>query len=209
MKSPIRFLLADDHSLIRQGLIFLLEDLEVEVDVVQASTLGQTLSCIQENPIDIAVVDAQFPDGSSLSILPNIKNHSPETRILIFSGVDESQALKFINAGAHGFLSKLSEEEEISRALQKMIHQGEYLSENTQSLLLDSLRNPHLVNPLQVLTERELEVCKLYAEGLGNLEIANKMEIKQNTVSTMKKRIFEKLKVENMVDLIEVIKENT
>lgn len=208
MKSPIRFLLADDHSLIRQGLVFLLEDLDVEVEILQASTLGQTLSCIQENPIDIAIVDAQFPDGSSLSILPKIITQNPETLILIFSGVDENQALRFVSAGAHGFLSKLSEEEEIIHALQKMISQGEYLSEKTQSLLLDSLRNPSLANPLYALTDRELEVCKLYADGLGNLEIANKLDIKQNTVSTMKKRIFEKLKVENMVDLVEIIKTN-
>jgi DNA-binding NarL/FixJ family response regulator len=68
--------------------------------------------------------------------------------------------------------------------------------------------NP-VANPLSQLTERELQVANLYANGLGNLEIANQLDIKQNTVSTMKKRIFEKLQVENLIELVNLLKENS
>lgn len=204
-----KFLLADDHSLIRQGIEFLIEDLELNSEVVHASNLAQILEKIEEQKIDIAIIDAHFPDGNSLSILPKIKDLKPEIKILIFSGIDEkSQALKFINAGANGFLSKLNDEDVIADAILKIHQDGEYLSPMTQALLLDSLRNPNATNPLQRLTDRELEIAKLYAKGLGNLEIANELNIKQNTVSTIKKRIFDKLKIDNLVELIDLIKDN-
>ncbi|WP_027382516.1 response regulator [Epilithonimonas caeni] len=204
---PINFLLADDHSLIRQGIVFLLEEMELDCGIFHASTLQKILESIQSNPIDIAIIDAHFPDGNSLSILSDIKNIRPEVKILIFSGIDENtQSLKFINAGANGFLSKLSEEEDVKYAISKMIKTGEYISPVTQALLMNSIRNRNLINPLFSLTDRELQIAEMYAEGYGNLEIANKLDIKQNTVSTIKKRIFEKLDIENIVELIELIK---
>ncbi|MCU7618963.1 response regulator transcription factor [Chryseobacterium sp. PBS4-4] len=205
--TSLNFLLADDHSLIRQGIAFLLEDLSLEHVVFHASNLQQTLEVIKINPIHIAIIDAHFPDGNSLTVLPEIKKIRSETKILIFTGIDEStHSLKFINAGANGFLSKLSEEEEIKRAILKMKNDGEYLSSATQALLMNSFRDRKLINPLYGLTERELQIAELYTKGNGNLEIANLLDLKQNTVSTIKKRIFEKLKVENIVELIELVK---
>ena len=205
----ITFLLADDHSLMRQGIVFILEDIELDFEVVHASTLQKALEAVKSNPIDIAIIDAHFPDGNSLSILPEIKTINPDIKIMIFSGIDENvHALKYINAGANGFLSKLSEEDDVKNAIQRMIQFGEYISPVTQALLINSVRNPKLANPLLSLTEKELTIAKMYAEGLGNLEIANKLEVKQNTVSTVKKRIFEKLKIDNIVDLIDILKEH-
>lgn len=208
-QKPITFLLADDHSLIRQGLLFVIEDISPGSKIFQASNLQQALESVKTNEIDIAIIDAHFPDGNSLTILPEIKKIRPEIKILIFTGIDEStQSLRYINAGANGFLSKMSEEDEIESALQKMLQYGEYISPLTQSLLLNSLRNPKETNPLSRLTEREFQIAGLYAEGFGNLEIANKLDVKQNTISTIKKRMFEKLEIENIVELIELIKNN-
>lgn len=201
------FLLADDHSLIRQGVVFLLEDFEMDFEIVQASNLQQLLESVKEHPIDIAVIDAHFPDGNSLSILPELKKIRPEMKILIFTGIDESiHSLRYLNAGANGFLSKMNEEEEIEQAIRKMLDYGEYISPETQALLMNSMKNPNLVNPLFALTERELQIAEMYANGLGNLEIANELEVKQNTVSTIKRRIFDKLEIDNIVELIELIK---
>lgn len=203
----IYFLLADDHSLIRQGIFFMLEEIDLEKEIFQASNLQQTLEIIKSKTIDIAVIDAHFPDGNSLSIIPEIKKIRPDTKILIFTGIDEStQSLKYLNAGANGFLSKMSEEKEIENALKRMYEDGEYISAVTKALLLDSLQDRRLINPLFRLTERELQVAEMYAEGLGNLEIANQLDVKQNTVSTLKRRIFEKLKIDNIVELIDLVK---
>ncbi|WP_027379263.1 response regulator transcription factor [Chryseobacterium daeguense] len=206
-QKKIFFLLADDHSLIRQGLVFLLEDMELDHEVVHASNLQQLTESINKFPIDIAVIDAHFPDGNSLSVLPEIKKIRPKMKVLIFTGIDETMhSLRYLNAGADGFLSKLNEEEEIEKAIRKILSDGEYISPETQILLVNSMKNPSLVNPLSSLTERELQIAEMYAQGLGNLEIAVKLDIKQNTVSTLKRRIFDKLEIENLVELIEIIK---
>ena len=205
----INFLLADDHSLIRQGVVFIIEEMELDCEIYQASNLHQTLEFINKFPIDIAIIDANFPDGNSLNVLPEIKKISPDTKILIFTGFDEGpQSLKYLTAGANGFLSKMNDEEEIKNAILKMVNSGAYISPITQALLIDSIRNPAVSNPLLLLTERELQIAKMYAEGQGNLEIANSLDIKQNTVSTLKKRIFDKLEIENIVELIELIKDH-
>lgn len=205
----LTFLLADDHSLIRQGLLFVIEDISPDSKIFHASTLQQALDSVKNNKIDIAIIDAHFPDGNSLSIISEIRNIKPEIKILIFTGIDETtQALKYINVGANGFLSKMSEEDEIENALKDMIQFGEYLSPVTQRLLLSSLRNPKIANPILKLTERELQIAELYAKGFGNLEIANKLDVKQNTISTIKKRIFEKLEIDNIVELIQLMSDN-
>lgn len=205
--TSLNFLLADDHSLIRQGIAFLLEDLPFDTVILQAPNLQKTLELIKANPIDIVIIDAHFPDGNSLSLIPEIRKINPETKILVFTGIDENMhALKYINAGANGFLSKLSEEEEIKKAIIKMKEDGEYISPATQALLMNSLRDRKVINPLFGLTERELQIAELYSKGHGNLEIANLLDLKQNTVSTIKKRIFDKLKIDNIVELVELVK---
>lgn len=205
----ITFLIADDHSMIRQGLVFIIEDLDIDYEIIQTSSISGILETIKNKPIDIAIIDVHFPDGNSLNILREIRKLNSEIKILIFTGVDENaHALKFIKAGANGFLGKLSEEEDIQKAIQKIIDTGEYISPITQAAILNSIQNPSLFNPLASLTEREMQIAKLYAKGLGNLEIANQLDIKQNTVSTQKKRIFEKLKIENIVELIELMNQD-
>ncbi|MBD8084454.1 response regulator [Chryseobacterium caseinilyticum] len=203
----ITFLLADDHSLIRQGVEILIEDLGFEGDILHASTLQKVLACTAENNIDVLVIDAAFPDGNSLEIIPDLKTKYPELKILVFSGLEESDyALRFLNAGVNGFLTKVSEEEDIKNALMKVIVEGRYISSVTQGLLLNSLQNSSHQNPLEKLTKRELEVVQMYADGMGNLEIANALGLKQNSVSTMKKRVFEKLGIDSLVELAALLK---
>lgn len=207
INTTTRILLADDHSLIRQALLILLEEIGIESVTFQASNISQVLDLVKSKPIDIAIIDAHFPDGNSLTIIPEIKKIKPEIKILVYTGVDENfQALKFINAGADGFLSKMAEEEETKEAILQILKTGQYLSPLTQALLLSSLQNPRLADPLKTLTERELEIAELYGKGLGNLEIANRLGLKQNTVSTVKKRIYEKLNIENVVELADLLK---
>ena len=207
--NKLKFLVADDHSLIRQGVVFVIEDLEIDSHIVQVGNLETVKQKVTEEQFDVLVLDAHFPDGNSINVIPEIKEKFPTIKILVFSGVDEHpHALKFLKAGANGFLSKMSDEDQISSAIKAIIEEGEYLSATTQKLLRDSILNINKVDPLSTLSERELEIAQLYAEGYGNLEIANKLDIKQNTVSTIKKRLFDKLKIENIVELIRILEEN-
>ncbi|GEN66222.1 response regulator transcription factor [Chryseobacterium rhizosphaerae] len=203
----ITFLLADDHSIVRQGMEIIISDIIPDAKIYHASSLQKVVELVRSEEIEIAIMDAHFPDGNSLHILSQMKTVNPALKILIFSGLEEDlHALKFIKAGANGYLSKLSEEEEVREAILHFIENGEYFSTVSRNLLVQLVSNPDLLNPLARLTKRELQIAEMYAEGLGNLEISNQLDIKQNTVSTIKKNIFEKLKIENIVELIDLIK---
>lgn len=207
MNKSIKFLLGDDHNIVRQGLQFIISDVVENPEIIHASSLEQILEQIKSNSFDIAILDAQFPDGNSLSIIAEIKQIQPEIKILIFTSFEEENySLKFINEGADGFLNKLSEEIEIQKAIQEMIENGSSFPPFTTKMLQLSDEHIALLNPLNQLTERELEIAILYAKGYGNLEIANSLSVRQNTVSTFKKRIFDKLKVETLVDLIDLVR---
>lgn len=205
--TSVTFLLADDHSLIRQGIEFLVEELGFDGDIFHANTLKKVLDTLEnQDHIDIVIIDAIFPDGNSLTIIPEIRTMKPNVKILVFSGVDENtQSVKYINAGANGFLTKLSEEEDIKNAILKIHQHGSYLSTITQGLLMDNVRKRKSDNSLQSLTGKEMEIAKMLAQGLGNLEIANNLNVKQNTISTVKKRILDKLNIQNIVELIDIL----
>lgn len=212
METPIQnkeiiFLLADDHSIVRQGMEIVISDIVPNAKVYQTSSLHQVLELIESKGVEMAIIDAHFPDGNSLHILPQMKSVNPNLKVLIFTGLEEDlHGLKFIKAGANGYLSKLSEEKEVREAITTFIEKGEYFSDLLRNLLVQLVYNPDLISPLNSLTKRELQIAELYAEGYGNLEISNSLNIKQNTVSTIKKNIFEKLKIENMVELVDLIK---
>ena len=203
----LTFLLADDHLIVRQGMQFMLEDLFENSQFFHASSIPQIIEKLAQNTIDVLLLDAQFPSGVSLSHIPEIRKMQPNIKILMFTSFEEEHfSLKFIEAGANGFLSKLSDEHEIKYALLHLVEQGHYYPTLTKKLLEISKNNPHVINPLNQLSDRELEIAKLYAKGFGNLEIANELALKQNTVSTFKKRIFEKLNIETVIDLIDLMK---
>lgn len=202
----ITFLLADDHSIVRQGMEIVITDIVPNAKIYHTSSLQQAVELVESKEIEMAIIDAHFPEGNSLHVLPQLKNANPDLKILIFTGLEEDlYALKFIKAGANGYLSKLSEEEEVRDAIINFVQKGEYLSDVVRNLLVQFVYNPSLISPLSTLTKRELQIAELYAEGFGNLEIANNLDIKQNTVSTIKKNIFEKLKIDNLVELIDLI----
>lgn len=203
----LKFLLADDHTIVRQGMQLIIEDLVEDYEIYTASSLSQIRQQIKLHQFDIAILDAELQDGNCISVIPEFKLLQPHVKIMVFTSFEEENySLKFINAGADGFLSKLSEESEIENAVSEMIENGKYFPPFTQKLMEVSDQERNLFNPLNRLSERELQIAELYAKGAGNLEIANILDIKQNTVSTFKKRIFEKLKVETLVELIELMR---
>lgn len=204
---PFKFLLADDHAIVRQGIQLIVEDLNEENEIRNASSLQQILKEVKVHSFDFAILDAQMQDGNCISILPEIKEHQPDLKILIFTSFEEeTYSLKFIQAGADGFLSKTSLEFEIRHALEHLVTKGYYYPPFTEKLMTVSHQNSDILNPLNRLSEREFQIAELYAKGMGNLEIANALNLKQNTVSTFKKRIFEKLEIENLVELLELFK---
>jgi DNA-binding NarL/FixJ family response regulator len=198
------FLIADDHSIVRQGVSLLLKELFFNVKIFHAGSFKETLRIIKEDKIDLLILDINFPDGNSLNIMSDAKMIQPEMKILIFSALDEDiYALRYLNAGASGYLNKGSNEDEMKQAFKSMIVSGKYITQNIKDRILDSYISKKPINPLEQLSNREVEVARLLIKGYGNLEIAEMLNVKKSTVSTFKNRIFEKLEIDNLADLID------
>jgi DNA-binding NarL/FixJ family response regulator len=126
-------------------------------------------------------------------------------KVLIFSSFEEEiYGLRYLKAGADGYLSKLASPEDIQYALKKWISKGSYISTKLQEGIFHSVINGNTGNPLDALSNREKEVAYLLVNGNGNLEISNELELQPTTVSTYKNRIFEKLGITNLPSLIAI-----
>lgn len=197
-----KFLILDDHVIVRQGIDFLLKSRYLSSEVYHAGKMKEALEILISTRIDLFFLDINIPDGTGVDMIPEIRKQNDTTKILVFSGLDEEQyALRFMTAGADGYINKLSNEEDIIYAIESVLNKGKYISEKTKELLLEYMTKPIPLNPLERLSVRELEVARLLAHGNGNLEISNHLNIGVSTVSTHKLRIFEKLKVKNTVAL--------
>lgn len=199
------FLIADDHVVVRQGVNMVLKELFLNAIVHKAATFSDTFKILKEVKIDLLILDVNFPDGNSINILAEIKAIQPDVKILIFSALEESiYAMRYLNAGASGYLTKESSEDEMKLAINSMLSSGKYITQNIKDKILDSYISKKPANPLEALSNREMEVARLFVKGYGNLEILELLKIKKTTVSTYKNRIFEKLEVDNLAELIKI-----
>lgn len=199
------FISADDHSVVTQGMSFILKDLYNGATVYQIESFSEIIKVLNSTTIDLLILDINFPDGSSLNLLPTLKKIQPDLKILIFSGYDEDiYAVRYLSAGANGYLNKLSSEEEIKHAIKTVMTSGKYTSKNIQDKIMDSyiLKKPS--NPLEQLSNREIEIAKFLVDGRSNIDISKSLNIKKTTVSTYKNRIFEKLSIDTLSGLIQI-----
>ncbi len=203
-------LIIDDHSIVRQGVFLLIRKHFANTDIFEASTLNDGKAIIKKEKINFIILDINFPEGNSMNFVEHLSiEYGDSIKILIFSALEETiYAFNFIKAGAHGFLSKLSEQEEIVRAFSKFFDSGKYLSDELKERLLDNMIRKSNASPIEMLSIRELEIARLLVAGLSNNEIASKLYIHKSTVSTYKTWIFEKLGINNIPALLNIFNMN-
>lgn len=208
MNDKFSVVLVDDHSVVRQGMSLMLKKYFPAITVFQASEFNELIDILKrEKIIDLILLDINMHGGNTTEMITQIKNIQEKLKILIFSAYEEKHyALRYIQAGANGYLNKLEEEEEIIKAVKEVLTTGKYVSSVLKESMLNNLFNNGLVNPLDILSEREFEIANLLVRGEGNLEIANKLNIHVSTVSTYKSRIYSKLNVDNVVSLSDIFK---
>lgn len=203
--TPYCFLVADDHSIVRNGLAMIIKSSFEPVILYQAGTFQEVQTHVAEIKIDVLILDISFPEGNALRILPGLKALQPDMKIIMFSSFEEEvYALRYIKAGADGYLSKLSTPEVIQNALNALIRDGKYTSDKIKDKIVDSYMLKKSDNPLDELSKREMEIATLLVKGYGNLEISNELDLKATTVSTYKNRVFEKLGINNLPALIQI-----
>jgi DNA-binding NarL/FixJ family response regulator len=202
-------LVADDHSIVRLGVSQIISTLSIPSTVEEASTFDEVIVYLETKSFDLLILDINIPGGNNLQMIDAVRLRQPGIRILMFSGYDEQLfAINYIQAGADGYLVKYSPEEEIRSAIGAVLNGQKYMSAATKEQLINMLhsqREPSQ-NPLSILSGREIEVMYLLTKGIPVARIADMLNLQVTTVSTYKTRIFEKLQISNIVELLEKVK---
>ncbi|MBP4136916.1 LuxR C-terminal-related transcriptional regulator [Flavobacterium geliluteum] len=203
-----KILIVDDHLVVRIGVGMVLKDQIEDVNISNAESFCETITLLKQETFDLLILEINISGGKSREILAEIKVIQPNIKILIFSTYDQRSAYKYILLGAHGYLNKLSCEKIIVTAVKTILEGGSYISAEIVEKIIQAALHKIEMNPLDVLSKREFEIAELLVIGNGNLEIANKLNIQMSTVSTYKNRMYEKLKIRTLVELIDVFKMN-
>ena len=207
MFSDRKILLADDHSIVRRGVALILKENFPDIQILHADSFDGIEDALATGKIDLLVLDINLPGGNSPNMINKIRELQPLVKILVFSAFDEEQyAIRYLNSGADGYLNKLTSEDEIAAAAKAILQGENYVSKKIRTKITENAKNKVPDNPLETLSNREMEIVLLFVQGEGNLEIANKLNIQTSTVSTYKTRIFDKLDVSNIVSLVEKYK---
>jgi DNA-binding NarL/FixJ family response regulator len=195
----IRVLIADDHSIVRDGLKRILaatSDLQV---TGEAAGGDETLALVKANDYDVVMLDMSMPGLSGIDLIKRLKVEKPRLKILVLSMHGESHyAARALKAGAAGYLSKDSAAEMLLGALRKIAAGGVHIGEAAAASLLQAGDKP----PHETLSDREFEVMRLLVEGLGPTEIGERLHLSVKTVSTHKTRILDKLGVGSTAELV-------
>ncbi len=191
----IRILLADDHAILRQGLRLILSaDPAIQV-VGEASNGEEAVARAEELNPDVVLMDVHMPVVDGIQATQRIRASRPQIRILMLTVSDRDQDLfGALKAGAKGYLLKNTEARQVLDAIQR-VYQGEAILPPTLAArVLDEFATPPppVVN---ALTEREVEIIRLIAQGRGNKEIASLLALSENTVKTHVRHILDKLQL--------------
>ena len=199
----IKILIADDHSIVRAGLIKLLEK-ESDMQVTaEAENGNQVLEFIRKNDYGVIILDINMPGKSGLDVLKEVKKSNPDIKVLILSIYpEENYAMHSFELGASGYLTKDSTPAELTKAIRKINAGGKYVSEVLAEKLAFDIDIKHHKNLHENLSEREMEILLLIAEGNPPAMIAKQLNISVNTIATYRARILEKMKMESNAALI-------
>jgi DNA-binding NarL/FixJ family response regulator len=198
----MKFLIADDHAILRKGLIEILHESFPNMKYFEASNSIEALHFTRKETFDLILLDISMPGRNGLETLKQIRSDGVQTPILILSVQPEDQyAIRVLKAGASGFLNKDSAPEELINAVNLILNGRKYISLNIVDKLAQSLSHP-LDKPLyESLSDRELQVLKFIASGKTVSEIGREISLTVNTISTYRARILDKLNLKNNAEL--------
>ena len=199
----IKLLIADHHPIIRKGLE-LLFSASSNIQIVANLDDGEAIiDFVKKNPVDIILTEIDLPKLNGLTVLRILKNDFPDIKTIIFSGQpEEVYAINSIKAGASGYISKAVNIITINEAILKVNDGGTYLSDEINKQLKLGKRVNKTGSYYKKLSTREAEVLKLLCVGKKNKEVAKELNVNEKTISTYKARLMRKLKVTNLVDLV-------
>ena len=194
-------MVADDHPIVRQGLVSVLGD-EDDLEVVgEASSGREAVALTTRLQPDVVLLDLEMPDVDGVEAIPQLLAAKPGLGVLVFTAYDtDERVLGAVRAGARGYLLKGASADEIARGIRTVHSGGSYLEPRVASKLLAEVTSPRIRG--SGLSEREREVLRLVAEGLPTKQIARSLSISERTVKFHVNSIFHKLGADNRAQAV-------
>lgn len=200
-----RVLIIDDHSIIRVGITFLIRQELPSATIDEAKSGDSALSMLKKASYDLVILDVNIPGTDTIDFISYLLTASPNLNILIFTMNPEVwYGRRFLKMGVKGFLNKESPEEEIKKAIYTVIKGNRYISPGlAQIISLDALEKKK-ENPFDELSNREFDVAMRLTRGDSVSAIAESLNLHASTIGTHKAHIFEKLGVQNIIQLADL-----
>lgn len=205
MSKVIRVLLADDHAIVRDGISAVVarcKDIEIVGQVVDGK---QAIDAVARLHPDVVLMDITMPVMNGLEATREIRKQFPATRVLVLTQHENKEyIMPLLQAGAVGYISKRARAQEVLQAIRTVHTTGAYLPPEIASRVVTALAESQDANVTHsiLLTEREIQIVRLIAEGLSSRQIAERLSISVKTVDTHRSNIMEKLGVRNSAELI-------
>ena len=197
-----RILIADDHAIIRKGIIQIVLSHYPAAIIAEASDSDSLLSRVTSEAWDVVISDLNMPGTNYFDVLKQIKKIHPALPVLVMSMYTEEQyAIRVMKAGASGFLSKVSIHDHLLDAIEVVLKGRKFITPYLAEKLADSLNEGTSSEPHMQLSDREFDVLKMLAAGKPISEIARLLALSPTTVSTYRARIMEKMKMKSNAEL--------
>jgi DNA-binding NarL/FixJ family response regulator len=199
----IRIVLADDHTIVREGLKQVLGAAADLAVVGEAKDGREVLERVRELDFDVLLLDLSMPGKSGIELIKQVRAERPKLRVLVLSMHQERQyAVRAIQAGASGYLTKESAPAQLVSAIRKVAAGGAFVTEAVAEQLALGVMPQAEGPPHRALSDREFQVFQLLASGKAVSEIAKELKLSVKTVSTHKARIMQKMNIGNPAELI-------
>lgn len=205
----MRILIADDHDIVRKGLKLILTERYPDGFFLEAGDGEELVQKVKEMDWDIIISDISMPNKTGLQALKEIKEIKPQIPVLILSIYSEDlYATRAMKMGAHGYVTKDLAEEELIKAIETVLQGKKFISPGVAEKLANSLVNEVADISHKNLSDREMDVFKLLAEGHSIAAIAQTLSLNASTVSTYRSRILEKMNMKSNADIVRYALEN-
>lgn len=213
--NQIRLAIADDHVLFRRGMASILKGAKGISLVMQAGNGQELVEMIQNTARDfipeVILMDLKMPVMDGITATKFLKSRYPEIKIIVLSMHDEEKFIvHLVEAGAHGYLLKDAEPDEVEKAIRTVVREGHCFNENVTAVMMRKMvsavkekKHPEMLIPSSVcLTPRELLVLKMIREGFTTLEIGDKMCLSDRTIEGYRTRIMRKTDTKNSTEMV-------
>ncbi|MCI0750783.1 MAG: response regulator transcription factor [Flammeovirgaceae bacterium] len=203
MIKKLKVYIADDHSLFRKAMVALIKTLPRVSEVKDAENGRELLALVKQDPPDVCVVDLQMPVMDGEETTTRILSSYPNVKVIILTMEDhEKLIIQMIERGAHAFLHKTTNPDELEKAINSVVDKDFYHNDLVASAMRRNLKDKSKAKLNEELSDREINIIKFVCDELTNKEIGEKLSLSERTIETHRSRIMEKLNLKTAIGLV-------